>query len=239
MANKNEASQRFVLFSTITGAPYIDPNSAAHAYLSEEAAKKADIPEAGYKRITGTPYELYYLCYKAGAHTLTWHTNTVTQTDALREQDIPIEYYNHALCNVLARIKEFRKKSDMYLLGNCEFLVPAKIEKSPSLVQVIYGIAQRSQEDTEWLYLAFSTLEEYELWRSGQPEEEAGRWNPLRLRFSSLREVCGRHGILLNPSGNRLVIPAGWIADVHSRQQTAVTAETNPEKGNAEKEKKA
>lgn len=238
--SKTERSQWYLLYSTATGKPYIDPHGSVHAYKSEELARQANIPDTMHKLITTTAYELFTLCYEAGAATLTWHTYSVTKTDALREQDLPIRYFNHTLCSTLAKIKQFHKKQDMYFLGGCEFLVPVRILHEQAQIQVIYGTAQRSEDDKEWLYLAFSTLSEYEVWRSAAAPDAA--WRPLKLRFSSLREVCGSHGVLLNPAGDRLVIPPAWIRAITEKQEAERKEEEKPKEAKEkpeDKEKKA
>lgn len=198
-----EHNQLYLLNSTITGKPYLDESCHCIMYCHAEDAKEAEgtIPDT---LLSPPKYfkfpQLAEICFAAGADAIRLVNKGKETVFAVDEDMVPPFAGDHALCANLMRFKQTKKRKYLAQMAFCSFIVPAKVlsEGEPG---VVYGIVKHTVADAGMLYVAFSDLSEYALWAGNFPQ-----WSPLKVDYRTMRRICGKNGIMLNPSGNRLVI---------------------------------
>ena len=220
-----EANKLYILNSTLTGKPYLDEKRCCFLFRDEKDAKEAQkkCPNTS----VGTPwyYELDMLatlCFAAGADGIHVKIGKEEMTLPLSERNVRIGAYNHELSGYFALLKQTRQQRFLHKFAICEFIVPVKIKKDPEL-QIVYGVAKSTVRELGMLYLVFSDLDEYHLWADQVPG-----WSPLKIHFRELEMIRGENGIMINPSGNRLVVGAKDLATIpHTETTPAKTDEGN------------
>ena len=138
--------------------------------------------------------------YGCGAERLAIRVNGETETVVLDAQRLQLRPYNHKLNGTIAHLKQTKKRGYLEKLAECSFIVPVRIRNSAS-VQMSYGIVRHKVDSIGQMYLAFSTLDEFTLWRADKEE-----WDPLAMSFDELYRIAKKDGVMLNPEGNRLIL---------------------------------
>ena len=223
-----DINKLYVLESTQTNAPYVDENGASHIFIHKEDAEK---DAENYEDVRISDPKFYTmavmgkLCYSAGADAFNICVDGKSETIPIREQDLEIAYYNHALNRSLALIKQHKLPKDLCSITLCDFLVPAQVRQEESDIQIVYCVAKHTQTDMETLYLAFSSLNEFALWSMDNPG-----WKVIQADYKKLRGICGKNGFMINPSGNRLIVSAKMLQRIDNITAHANVSPKTPEK---------
>lgn len=231
-----DINQIYLLDSTKTGKPYLNEHRNCLIFVRESDAKKKQetLPDT----IVSPPKyykfaDLAALCYAAGADGITLCSKDKEETFPLEERMLAMQPYNHELCGNLLMLKQTKKQLYLNQLAFCNFIVPVKINNGDE-VEIVYGIARHTTEEVGMLYVAFSDLDEFTLWGSTVPG-----WQPLKTDFRGLMRICGKHGIMLNPSGNRLVLTHEQLNTIpRGSQQQENKPEENGEEDQTEEKAK-
>lgn len=218
-----DINKLYVLESTQTNAPYVDESGASHIFIHKEDAKK---DAENYENVRISDPKFYTmdvmgkLCYSAGADAFSILIDGKSETIPIREQDLEIAYYNHALNRTLALIKQHKLQKDLCGITFCDFLVPVQVRQDDNDIQIVYCVAKHTQADIETLYLAFSNLNEFAIWSMDNPG-----WEVIRSDYQKLRGICGKHGFMINPSGNRLIVSSKMLKTID--KVTALAKDAN------------
>lgn len=209
-----EIDQAYTILSTKTGRHYLDQNNACYIYTSKDKAEEF-VEKTKDTMIDGPKYyiikEMMKECYDAGADSISFSVGDATEQIALYSDIMEREFCNHTASQVLAQIKQTRKRSLLAKLSDERFLVPAKIEEQENSVSILYSVAKTEAGD-KMLYVAFTDLSEYEVWRS-----HVSGWNVLEMGYTSLWRIARHHGVLLNPYGNRFVLKRSMMEEIPRR----------------------
>ncbi|RXS72566.1 SseB family protein [Blautia faecicola] len=195
----------FILESTKTNQPFLTQNGECLLFLdpkeATEMAKQYEnvrVSDPKFYKIA----EFYALCYAAGASSVVLGVGEKKENFLLDEKrNLPHRFYNHAMVKTVALLKQYGDVAYLWRLASCQFIIPVKIKEESESVRISYGAVRHMVETSSLLFLAFSNLEEFNLWNTSR-----GEWKPVLLSFRDFRKICGEHGFFLNPAGNRLII---------------------------------
>lgn len=213
MAKPNvlEINKIYILESTKTNHPYITPDGACLVFPHEADAKAAH--EATPDTRLGAPNfykmdDLCYLCYAAGANAV-----RIQIKDKIEELVLHKEFANHAPCGhelnrTIAKVKHTKTRQALSGFAFCEYIVPVKVREEGE-IKITYAVVKHQVKDLGMLYIAFSSLDEFTIWQSEHPE-----WSPIKVSFAGLRRIGGKSGVMINPSGNRMILTANMLAEV-------------------------
>ena len=206
----------YVLNSTQTLRPYL--TEGLECFISESVRDIEDLLIEFPGTVVSAPKslnddELKTYLFATGAEKITQIKDGKRTSQPLVERYLALYPYNHALNGRLALFKQTHKKKYLRDMTLCDYIVPAKITGGQNIV---YGIAQHKLLENQMLYLAFSDLEEYDTWASQKPG-----WSPIKMSFSAIKRICkDKVGIMLNPSGNRLIMSRDMLLQVSEGQKT-------------------
>ena len=200
-ANTLSLNPSFMVLFNKTKQPYITEAGECVIYLREEDAagflsehEGAVLDEARFYK----PEELCSMCYGAGAIKI---KVIMPGCEKERYEDLkrmPIrKYYNHSLNRNMNLLHETKKKEYLYALKKEHYIVPVKIVNSPE-IKIEYSVAKANDRK---FFLAFSSLEEFELWN-----KNVGGYEALEITYSELIELSGSDDIVLNISGARYIL---------------------------------
>ena len=206
-----ESDKLYILNSKQTGKPYLDEERCC--YLFRDAKDAGETQNTFPDTFVGDPWfyereKLAALCYAAGADYIKLKIGKEEAKLPLTAEIVKVGPYNHELAGVLALLKQTRQQRYLKKLALCEFIVAVKIKKNPEL-EIVYGIVKHTIKEVDPLYLVFSDLEEYNLWATNVPG-----WSPLKISCRELQRMRGKHGIMINPSGNRMILKAKDLQDI-------------------------
>ena len=198
----------YLIESALSNKPYIDTERTSYAFTNADDAENyaegiEDVRVKSPQKYTS--FDLCSLCYAAGADAI---MIDLEQKLIITRQMRAQHPYNHTLNGELALIKQTGDKQHLLNMKRCVFLVPVRIEHRPS-VKIKYGIAKHKQNTVPPLYLAFSDLDEYRVWAS-----ENHDWDPIKVDFAALYRIASRRGVMINPTGNRIVITPKMLSDI-------------------------
>lgn len=222
---QTEINQAYIIMSTKTGKPYIDDANASYLFQQERYAK-AFVLDKKNVAIDGPKYynviNLFSQCYAAGADVLYINRSGKKEKITLSPSVVERAFYNHHSNQIIGQLKQTKRKSFLPELKKAYFIMASKIVVDDDKVSILYATAEKEDED-RFLYLAFTDLDEYSYWSS-----RVKGWEPLRVRYDSLRRISKHHGVLFNPYGNNFVLTrkmmeaiqaAGGDADVNNENQ--------------------
>lgn len=210
----NQAS--FIMHNE-TGRPYLDEEGACHVFISAKEAR-AFVKEK--ENVTASPPRFTEFRsaartgFAGGAKALVLHAGAETSQAALSERDIARGFYNNQANRTLCMLKQTRKKRWLAELSKCHFLIPAKIDRKDGIT-ILYGIVTRSDSD-DFLYLAFTDLDEYGLWA-----QKVEGWEPLKVGYHALHQIARNNGIMLNLYGNRFIVSKKMLGRIPDPEETA------------------
>jgi len=200
----------YVLNSIQTQRPYL--TEGLECFVSEIGSDIEDLLIEFPGTVVSAPKnldneELKTYLFATGAEKVTTIKNGKKTSQPLVERYLALYPYNHALNGRLALFKQTHKKKYLKDMMLCDYIVPAKITDGQN---IMYGIAQHKLLENQMLYLAFSDLQEYDTWASQKPG-----WSPIKISFSAIKRISkDKVGIMLNPSGNRLVMSKEMLLQV-------------------------
>lgn len=209
----------YILESTKTNQPFLTRNGECLLFLdSKEAAGMAKqyenvkVSDPKFYRIA----EFYALCYAAGASSVVLEVDNKKENFLLDEKrNLPCRFFNHTMVKTVALLKQYGDVAYLWELASCQFLIPVKIKEESESVRISYGAVRHIVETSSLLFLAFSNLEEFNLWTS------RSEWKPVLLSFRDFRKICGEHGFFLNPAGNRLIITPDLLKQIDQNIEKA------------------
>lgn len=209
-----EKYNMYLLESVKTGRIYLDETATCDIALTEKDALSMNTEKTGKAVSAPRRYsmiDIAGLCYGAGADKIRFHKDGTVQSVTLQAGKIKKAPYNHLTNQILCRAKQDANYALLYGLYEGYFFVPVRIEQSDD-VDIYYVTAKHSRMETESYFIAFTTYEEYLIWASGQTG-----YKPLKIAYKSLRQIAGKHGWILNPKGNQLVLPNNILSQIDKR----------------------
>ena len=228
-----ELNKLYVLESTKTQQPYISTDGCCLVFPHEADARaaKEKIPdtkldEPKFYKLN----ELCFLCYAAGASAIRLQIKDKVEELVLREEFAGHHPCGHGLNRVIADVKHTKERRHLAKLRQCEFIVPVKVKKDGE-IRITYGVVKHQVQDLGMLYLAFSSLDEFNIWRSEHPG-----WEPLKTNFSGLRRIGGKSGVMVNPAGNRLILTPSMMLEAgeYLNKEKAGLIKSAPKEGEEE-----
>ena len=213
-----EINALYMLESEKTNRPYVDTSGASYVFLKEEQAMEFSSLTPGtrvsppkYYKLTG----LSKLCYAAGADTLVVTAGQEKTQLEIKEENLPIDAYNHLLNSVLSQILQTEDPKYLDYLAECEFIIPSKTTNGEK-VEIIYSIARHKVEEYGTLYVAFSSLAEYTAWAI-----DVRGWSPLKVSWTGLWRVAKKAGVILDPGGSQFILTRKMMKDIEAKRAKA------------------
>ncbi len=207
-----------LLVSVKTGKVYIDEEGICEISLSEPDAKKLPQGKRDVRVETKryTMNDIGCLCYGAGADKIRFHKDGAVQLASLQPTRLKKAPYNHLTNQVICRAKQDENYSLLFQLSKGFFFVPVRIDQKDD-VDIFYGTAKHARMEGESYFIAFSTIEEYQVWASKQDG-----YSPLKISYPALRQISGKHGWIINPQGNQLVLTDIVLAQIDKEAEKNV-----------------
>lgn len=201
VANTLSLNPSFMVLFEKTKQPYITEEGECVIYLRKEDAGNflnehpgAVLDESKFYKAE----ELCSMCYGAGAVKI---KVIMPGCEKERYEDLtrmPIKkYYNHSLNKNINLLHETKRKEYLYALKKENYIVPVKITNKPEM-KIEYSIAKANDRK---LFVAFTCLEEFDLWN-----KNIGGYEALEITYSELIELSGNDDIVLNISGARYIL---------------------------------
>ena len=202
----NSIEKAYSVMSSKTGKPYIDKENRCYVFTDELEAN--EFSENLPVFVDGPRFyeikELQSQCYAAGATVLIVRMEGKETSFPLAEKLVAPDYYNNTLNRLIAHIKHTKNSEYLPLLQKERYIVPAKVENEGDTVKILYAVAKNQNGD--FMYLAFSDLNEYYLWNS-----IVDGWEPLEIGYETLQRIGYHNGFLINICGNKLVFKRKWF----------------------------
>lgn len=209
IANTLELNKAALVVFEKTSSPYITPDGDAFVYLREEDFREFSKKHPGSVLSDFKKYDVEELCkrcYGAGAlriRVIMSGGKNERCEDLLRN---PIKgYVNHSLNYNINLLRETKKKEYLYELYKEKFIVPIKIQNDPVLT-IEYSIAQVNEIS---YFLAFTSLEEFDLWKS-----KVGGYEALEVKYDEMIELSDGDDIILNVYGARYILDKDKIQKI-------------------------
>lgn len=191
-----DLNEVFTAISKKTGKPYIDDEKKGHIFTSPKSANKFKEETKDEIEIDGPKYVDFEILsasmYQAGAASICVHNENKTEDEKISAPKK--KYYNPETNFALDRLKETRRKKYLRMLKNATFLVPCEIKNG---IEIYFAVAKA--EENEFI-LAFTDLDEYQLW------EEGKNYEPLMLTSGEIKQIAKERNVIVNITGNRYVI---------------------------------
>lgn len=196
--------QLYLIESTVTNDIYIDNENRCHAFLRQEKAVSF-CEEHENTRVSDMKYiemnDLDQMCYAAGADSIIFQAGEETEEHIIVEKNLPLLPYNHTLNRAIAKIKHTKSTKNLAELSLSHYIVAARVYNGDE-TKIVYAVAEHKiLQDLGKLYIVFSNLDEFSIWQMNCPD-----WEPLRVDYNGLLRITGKNGIMINPSGNRLIL---------------------------------
>lgn len=200
-------SQIWLIRSTVTQHIYLDTDRRAYAFFDAYQADKFATATEG--TVAGPPafFDEKILrgqIFSDGGTSLVLSRGYETQTVQIGPRNVPLKFYRSDLNAWLNLLKETKHEIWLKKLLCEEFLVPVRIY-SGEKPRIVYATAHQNGSDA-YMFLAFTTLEEYTSWAENQPG-----WNPLSITTETMWQIGKKHGFLVNPLGNRIVLSGSLL----------------------------
>lgn len=195
-------SQILLIRSTVTKHIYLDTSRKAYAFFESYQADKFVASTEGTAADPPAFFdekELRGQIFSDGGTSLVLSRGYETQLIPIGPRNVPLDFYRCDLNAWLNLLKETRQEIWLKKLFHEEFLVPVRIYNGDS-PRIVYATARQAQAES-YMFLAFTTLEEYNLWANKQPG-----WSPLSVTTGTMWQIGKKHGFLVNPFGNHIVL---------------------------------
>lgn len=217
IANTLELNKAALVVYEKTSSPYITADGDAFVYIREEDFRKFLRDHQGAVLSDFKKHdveELCKLCYGAGAlkiRVVMPGGKNERCEDLLRN---PIKgYVNRTLNYNINLLHETKKKEFLYALDKEKYIVPIRIRNKPK-ISIEYSIAKISNES---YFLAFTSLEEFDLWHS-----KVGGYEALEVRYDELVELANGDDIILNIFGARYILDQEKIKKIKGQYSETV-----------------
>ena len=204
-----------VLFEK-THTPYITEEGESFVYISKEDSTGFLKTHPGSVLSEFQKYaaeELCSMCYSAGASKIRLVLKGGKKERCEDLSRFPIKkYYNPTLNRIYNLLRETRKKEYLYELDKEKFIVPIKIQNGIDL-HIEYSVAKINDKS---YFLAFTSLEEFNLWASRVEGYEA-----VEIQYEELIELSNDDDIIINVFGARYILDRDKknIIKTHSVEQ--------------------
>lgn len=194
----------YYLSSEKTGHPYMTEDLIFFAYGNSEQAelssqKKRDVSVSG-------PRDKAYLLqmgYSIGAKRIRFCIrDEITETE-IAKRPASEKYYNPRLNAMLIMAKQTREYIWLRKLKSLTIITAIRF-RDPLMIRTEYATVHKKGQN-EYMYLAFSDLDEYSVWISSDTVKRKD-FMPVEMSFKTFCQLCGRKGCMFNPAGNRLVL---------------------------------
>ena len=204
---KGEIDQAYIIMSSKTGYPYLGDGNESYVFTRARDAKLF-VEKTPDTIAEGPKYfkisDLMSQCYAAGADRISLYVGSKNEVFPLTENLVERAYYNHTLNRVYAKLKQTKHKKSLKYFAKERFILPAKIDNENNSVSILYAVAQI--EDGTFLYVAFTDLDEYNIWAS-----HVHGWSPLEVDYKTLWRIAKHHGALINLYGSRFVLKREYM----------------------------
>lgn len=208
-----EVEKYYLINSKLTGRPYIDKDRKAYVYIdnfemAKEFSDSVQDTEVSSPMVNGEKLDaqgvIINQCLRVGVKTLVKRKCDGSESETVLYTPIlPKEWLNGALNSQIDILKHTKSMENLLAMRDGTFLVAIKITNSPT-VGLNFAIAKNSDPKITYsMLLAFSTVGEFLQWKLAVPDQS---WEPLMLSFEKLLRVVNEDGVILNPSGNRLIL---------------------------------
>lgn len=217
-------SQIWLIRSTVTQHIYLDTDRRAYAFFEKYQADKfvtatqetaADPPSFYDEK------ELRGQIFADGGTSLVLTRGYETEIVQIGPRNVPLVFYRCDLNAWLNLLKETKQEIWLKKLFCEEFLVPVRIYNGEQ-PRIVYATVHQGGSDT-YMFLAFTTLDEFNSWAEKQPG-----WSPLSVTTETMWQIGKKHGYLVNPFGNRLVISSALLKS--GKEWACLFASTKEEK---------
>jgi len=124
---------------------------------------------------------------------------TLSKEDA---QDAVAQYYNNETNGYLNRLQQTSEKKYLSALASGIFFTPVNIRARKEKEYPYLHYSYATFKDDVQYFLLFSTLQEYESWRSYQETN----WEPMEVTIKKFGRIRGKNPVLINPLSNKLIL---------------------------------
>ena len=200
-------SQIWLIRSSVTKHVYLDIDRQAYAFFEAYQADKFVMANEGTVADPPTYYDGLTLrgrIFSDGGTALILQRGYETETVPIGPRNVALGFYRSDLNAWLNLLKETRHEIWLKKLFGEEFLVPVRIQNG-NRPRIVYATVHQSGSDA-YMFLAFTTLEEYKMWSEKQPG-----WSPLCVTTETMWQIGKKHGYLVNPFGNRLTLSGALL----------------------------
>ena len=197
-----QISQIWLIRSSVTNRIYLDTDRRAYAFFEQYQADKYVAENEGTVADPPVFFDdkaLRGQIFSDGGTSLVLSRGYDTETVKIGPRNVPLKFYRCDLNAWLNLLKETKQEVWLKKLFGEKFLVPARIYTGEK-PRIVYATVHQSGSDS-YMFLAFTTLEEYNSWAEKQPG-----WSPLSVTTETMWQIGKKHGYLVNPFGNRLIL---------------------------------
>ncbi|MCR4653129.1 MAG: SseB family protein [Eubacterium sp.] len=199
-------NQLYPIVSSLTNSLYLDDKAMCYCFLSPASAEQfvketpdTEVPDYRYSSLD----QLKEDCFRLGASSIYVNIKSGDENKdyteiSLNPKHMELGYYNVALNRYIRLFVQTKKSKYLYAMRYCNFIIPAKFKDDSS--KLVYSTVKVLKNNHQY-FLAFSDKKEYEKWGADRPE-----WVPLRVTFQELDNICGKHGIFINPLGDKFIV---------------------------------
>ncbi len=201
----------YMIYSSITRAPYIDGKQRSYLFDTMEAAKEfsEETADTFVRECSGSRREILSTMYSSGACGYIENKDGQEKNLYIKEEQLEPKFYNRRLSQLINRLMQTRDKAYLKNIHKCRFIVPVRVSSYPK-VRIMYGTVKRLGSG-DYMYLAFTNMDEYNAWR-----EKTSDWEPLLVNLNSIMHIGAKHGFLVNACGVKLVLDKNLLKIISS-----------------------
>lgn len=224
LMNAVRLSQVWLIRSPVTNHVYLDAERRAYAFFEGYQADKFVAATEGTVADPPAFFDgkaLRGQVFSDGGTSLVLSRGYETETVPVGPRNVPLKFYRCDLNAWLNLLKETKQEVWLKRLFCEEFLVPVRIYNGEQ-PRIVYATVHQGGSDA-YMFLAFTTLEEFDAWAEKQPG-----WSPLSVTTETMWQIGKKHGYLVNPLGNRIVLSGtllqkgkGWPDMVTKKEEKA------------------
>lgn len=217
----------YMIIHDKTFQPYMNEKRQAFLITDKKLWDKEKIPETAPSQSSKfyQTEELLKLLYPLGFSSIV--INNGEKEITINKTDIENDYYNPKLNANILLLRQSRKKEYLRNMGECNFIIPIKIdkrrEKEAPIIHYAYATIPGKNE---CYYVIFSTLQEYKKWA----EKINQNWEPLEININTLTRIRNQSPIVLNPLSDKLILPHDLLKKVSYYKKNNINHAANIKK---------